>query len=527
MTSLSFLSNIIPIIIAIAVVVIAIVAVCKMYKVAPVDKALIVTGGKEPKVKISGGAFVVPIFRKAQYFDLCMLTVTAEHDNVQSATSVQVLIDWTAQIRPDIRSEESLMKAIVSFKERNTDGIIADVRCTLTGAIRDIIASMTPEEVLKDKAGFTARVEEIVSDEMSRMGLELVSLNMQEISDDNGYYQNIATLDMEDKRLAAENKKAVVLQEVRTQKAQSEQLAAENELASELAVAAKQRENNIKMAEFKAETDKAQADADIAGRLQKTIREQELAAQEGRINVIRQEQANLEAQKRKDVVATEAEAEKRKREIESEAEASMRKISADADVQVAQKQAEAVKISADASAEKITREGNAEAEVIRQKGIATAEAEKAKMLAQAEGEKALAEARASNEKVNYEIEKLKIDANARIEIATKTATIMAELGKNAEFVNIGGSAQGNNTGNVLLDTLSGIPALMKTLNAENHALNDKPFNDELKNLVSSVFEPVKGVLATNVSQSNANSEQPIVEAGKSIDDNTSGEGEEN
>ena len=53
---------------------------CSIYRVADIDKALIITGGKEPIVKVSGGSFVIPIFRKAQYFDLCMLTVKADKD---------------------------------------------------------------------------------------------------------------------------------------------------------------------------------------------------------------------------------------------------------------------------------------------------------------------------------------------------------------------------------------------------------------------------------------------------------------
>jgi len=65
----------------------------------------------------------------------------------------------------------------------------------------------------------------------------------------------------------------------------------------------------------------------------------------------------------------------------------------------------------------------------------------------------IVETRVSNEKVNFEIEKVRIETQARIKIATKTATIMAEPEKNAQFVNIGGSSQGSQTGNALLDTL--------------------------------------------------------------------------
>lgn len=502
------MSGLVPVVIVVVVIAAIVLFLCSIYRVADIDKALIITGGKEPKIKVSGGSFVIPIFRKAQYFDLCMLTVTANKDEVKTETSVPIVIDWTAQIRPDTENLDNLKKAIISFKERGQDGIINDVRLTLTGAVRDIVASMTPEKVLRDKVAFTDNVKSIVSDEMVNMGMELVSLNIQDITDNNGYYDNIAALDMEDKRREAENKKATVDQAVRTQKAESEKIAAQNELASRLAVAEKQRDNNLQIAKFKAETDKANADANIAGELQQTIRQQEVAEQQGRIRVVEQEQANLAALKEKEVIATRAAAEKQKNEIKAEADANVRKIEADARVQVAEKEANATKITAEAVAEKTRREGMAvadvtkqqglaEAEVIRSRGIAEAEAERAKLIARADGEKALADARSSNEKVNFEIERLKIEANARVEIATNTAKIMADIGKNAEFVNIGGTGMtGSASGNVLVDTLSRIPELMKILNVENKALNGKEFNEELNDLVNSVAEPLHGIVST-------------------------------
>lgn len=508
----------IPIAIAAVAIGVLIAFLCSIYRVAEIDKALIITGGKQPKIIVSGGSFVIPIFRKAQYFDLCMLTVTADKDEVKTKTSVPIVIDWTAQIRPDTENLANLRKAIVSFKERGQDGIKNDVKLTLTGAVRDIVAAMTPEEVLRDKVIFADNVKKIVADEMMNMGMELVSLNIQDITDNNRYYDNIAALDMEDKRREAENKRAVVDQAVRTQKAESEKIAAQNELDSRLAVAEKQRDNNLRIAGFKAETDKANADAAVAGELQRTIRQQEVAAQQGRVKVVEQEQANLAAVKEKEVIATRAEADKQKKRIEAEAQANVRKITADAGVEVAEKEANAVKITADAVAEKTRKEGAAvadvtkqkglaeadvtkqkglaEAEIIRQRGLAEAEVEKQKLMAQAEGERALAEARASNEKVNFEIEKIKIENEAKITIATKTAEIMANIGQNAEFVNIGGSGSAGGTGNVLLDTLAGIPGLMKTLDAQNEALNGKPFNAELKNLVQSLVGPVKEALTS-------------------------------
>ena len=130
-------------------------------------------------------------------------------------------------------------------------------------------------------------------------------------------------------------------------------------------------------------------------------------------------------------------------------------------------------------------------------------------MAQADGERALAEARASHDKVNFEIEKVKIETEAKITIATKTAEIMAGIGKNAEFVNIGGAATGTGaTGNVLLDTLAGVPVLMRTLNAENQALNGQPINDELRELISAIVGPAKGLL---VNTTGAGESTPAIE----------------
>lgn len=521
---------------------VAVVAVlCKIfYKVADANEALVITGGKELVIKPSGGAFVIPIFRKAQYFPLNMRTINSDKDEIKTSTSVPIFIDWTAQIRPKKDDPELLAKAVTSFLSMKEDGINDNIKQTLTGTVQDIASSMTPLDVLKNKEDFKKKVEETVADEMSKMGMELVSLNIREISDPNGYFNNIAAIDMADKKLAAENKEAVIDQEIREQKAESEKAAKQRELASELAIAENERSNNLRMAEIKIETDKANADAAIAGELQSTIRRQEVVEQEGKVEVVRQEQNNLAALKEKEVEITRAETRKEQAKIDADSSAQVKKITADTEVAVAEREAKAVTIEAEAKAQKTIKEGTAEADIVVLKGkaeaeakkamlVAEAEAEKERMLAeaegakakglaeaeaieakllaeakgegeklkaQAEGEKQLAEARASNDKVNLEIEKAKIFAGMQVEIATNTATIMAKIGENAEFVNIGGAGTGNG-GNVLIDTMMQVPAMMKTLNAQNDALNGQPFNEELRKLGEAIFGPAKGLLSNH------------------------------
>lgn len=513
------MSTLTIVLIAIGIALVAACALCFIfYRVADVDKALIITGGKEPKVIVSGGAIVPPIIRKVSYFPLGMITVPADEDEIRTVTAVPIIVDWTAQIRPNTANPDALKKAIISFKERGTNGIIQDVQLTLTGAVRDIVASMTPEAVLVDKAAFAEKVSTIVADEMDNMGMELVSLNIQDISDRNGYYDNMAALDMADKKREAENKSAITLKDIRQKKAEANQEAETAELNASLAIAEKTRDTDIKKAQFKAETDKAQADAKIAGELQRTIREQEIAEQQGRVEVVRQEQANLAAQKAKEVAITRAQQEKETATIDADAAARVAKVKAEARVEVAERDAKALLVAADAEAEETRKKGMAKADMIAAEGKAAAEAkaaelaaeaegvkamklaeaegERALLLAKAEGEAKLAEARAANDKVNFEIEKIRLEQEARIEIATNMGKIMADLGKNAEFVNIGG-AQNGGTGNFLVDTLSQIPQLWRSLDAQNQALNGCSMNDQLNGIMSAVADPVKGLLSHN------------------------------
>lgn len=524
------LSSLIQFGIAFIIIVALIIFLCKIYKVAEMDKALIITGGKEPVIKVSGGSFVIPIFRKAQSFDLCMLTVPADSDEIKTKTSVPIVVDWTAQIRPNTKDVEILKKAIMSFKERGNDGIIDDVKLTLMGAVRGVVATLTPEQVQNDKETFKNEIMKSVADELDEMGLELVSLNIQDITDNNGYYDDIAAIDREEKRKEAEKVRATANQQIRQQNAESEKIAKQSELTTELEIAEKSKNNDLKKAEFKTETDKANADAAIAGELQRTVRQKEIETEKGSVEIVRQEQANLAALKEQEVIKTKAESEKIKAEIEANQEAEVANIQAESTANVAKKRAEgqanAIKIEAEANASATKTEGNADAEIIkmkgqaeaeankqrglaeaevaRQKGLAEAEAEKAKLLAKAEGEKALAEARSGNDKVNFEIEKLKIEANARIQIATQTAQVMADIGKNAEFVNLGGGT--NNSGNAFLDTLSGVPALLKKLDVENRALSsdDKSFNEEISDLVSAIAGPLKDLGLLNSSKTEEN-----------------------
>lgn len=62
------LNILIPIGIAVAVLAFIVIFLCRIYRVADIDKALIITGGKEPIIKVSGGQFCRSDFPKSSVF---------------------------------------------------------------------------------------------------------------------------------------------------------------------------------------------------------------------------------------------------------------------------------------------------------------------------------------------------------------------------------------------------------------------------------------------------------------------------
>jgi len=505
-------SYVLPIIIILGII----IFVLSRYKVARVDQVLIVTGGKSPRIVRSGGGIVWPIIRKHSFFDLCIRTIVASDDVIKTKTGVPVVVSWTAQIRPDSENADRLRVAATSFLERNDEQIRRDIKYTLDGSVREVVADMTPEAVMREKEEFSKRVRNSVNEEMHNLGFLLVSLNIQDVTDKEDYYNNLAAGDREERRREAENITAAAEQSIREKRAAANQAATEAELNSEVAIASRTRDTEVKKAEFQVETDRARADAEIAGQLREAERQKELATNTGQIKVEQQVQEALAAEKRKEVVRIDAEADKVQIEINAGAQAEKAKIDADAKAAVLQKEAagqaeadktaaegkaeatrreaygeaDAVKAKADAEAQRITQTGTAEANIIEAKGRAEAEAIKARGLAEAEAESAKADALAKNEGVNLQVALAEIYKSMQVEVSTNVGKVMAGVGEKTTIYDFGGDNKQSGATSALTNYIGDFPRILKEAGLVNTALHGESFNDTLKAFLSSVFEPM-------------------------------------
>lgn len=547
---LPILFTVLPILAVVAVIVIVLFA---LIKVAKGNEALVVSGvgatdkNGNPTIKRAGGRIVVPFIQKAQYFDLCTRTAKVEGDVTKTISGVPVQIDWAVAYSPDISSDESLQRAVTSFLDKDDSELERIILDVVSGGVRAVISKMTPEQVMNGKDELDDEVKKQISTQMKELGFNTI-LSIHEVEDAEGstYYQDLAAKDRETKRRDAANISAEAEQSMREKRAETDRAAQEKELDAQVAIAERKRDTDVKKAEFKAETDRKNARAEQAAALEQQEIDKELATRAGAVEIEKQTQANLAAQKEQEVQVTRAETEKRTTVIKAQAEAARKKEEAAGDAEAqkvqaagaaeAQKlkaageaeaeatrktrdaeataeatkrqaegdaearktkataEAEAVRLQAGAEAEATEKKGEAEAKAIAAKGKAEAEAIEAKGKAEAEAARALSDAQAANDKVNFELKKIEIEQQTRVQVATNVATVMAEVGKNAKFYDFGGGGKaGEKGGDLLTGILGRIPQIFAQADMQNQALNDEGLTETVKKLVASIADPIRGI----------------------------------
>ena len=343
------------------------------YVKAPPDEAKIISGmGKDPKVIIGRASVRIPFLTKVDSLDLAMLSIDVKTSKtIPTLDYINIMVDAVAVVK--ISSEAELIKlAAQNFLNRDSEYISAMVVNVLEGNLREIIGQMKLTEIMNDRKSFAEKVIDNAGSDMKKMGLEIISFNIQNIDDNNlGVIENLGIANTVEIQRSAEISKANAQKEIAVAQAKAEQAANEERVLADKDIAEKQNELAIKKAQLEQEKAAEQAKAAAAPLIAAQIQQKDLNAREveAEIEKAQRERELKEAEvlvKQQELAATiekQADAEKYKKEKEAEAELIQRT-----------KAAEAALVEKKKEAEGIAAVGQAEAEAIRAKGIAEAEA---------------------------------------------------------------------------------------------------------------------------------------------------------
>ena len=395
---MEILSMILPAIPIVIVAVLAIVILASGYLKAPPDVAYVISGlRKKPRILVGQAGIKIPFFERVDKLALGAIQIDVKTKTaVPTAEYINVKVDSTVSVRVG-KEPEMIALAAQNFLNVNRETIAAKINDLLEGNIREIVGQMKLTEMVSDRKAFSDKVQNNVVPDLARFGLELVSFNVQNFSDENNVIDNLGIDNVEQIRKNAAIAKSDAQREIAIAEAANAKASNDAKVQAAEDIAKRNNDLEIKRAELKQESDtkKAQADAAMAIEAENQRKKQEIAT--ANANLARQE-------KEIELKAREVEIKERALEAEIKKTAEAKKYAeqqaADAKLYATQRAAEADLFERERQAEaaKIEAEKKAEAEK------ALAEAMKVKALAEAEGERAKGEAEAAAIKAKLQAE---------------------------------------------------------------------------------------------------------------------------
>lgn len=419
------------------------VFIANQYKRCPSNKIIVVygktDGEKTAKCVHGGGTFVIPLIQDFGVLSLEPMTTDIDLRGALSKGNIRVAVPstFTFGISTDPKIMINAAERLLGLTKND---VITQASDIILGQLRLAIATLTIEEINQDREKFLEQINANVNTELNKIGLEIINVNIKDITDESGYIDAIG------KKAAAE-----AINKAKVEVAQQEKLGAVGEASAN-------KEKEVQVAEQTAQTQIGRTNAEKEQRI-KTA-ELEAQAVEGE-NISK---ANI----------AEYNATLSVKQADAYREGEVAKANAQRDVLLAQKEQEEAKLKKEELARqeveklKIQVQADAEAEKARRIALGEADAIKAKYFAEAEGVKAVLEAKAKGYQDLVKI------SNNRPEIATSFLMIekiekivekQVDAIKNIKFDKITvwdggtGSANGSTTANFMKDLIKALPAM--------------------------------------------------------------------
>ena len=347
----------------------------RLYRKAGPHEALIVYGFRGTRVVQGHGTVIFPMVENCRDLSLELMSFdVAPQQDLYTKQGVAVTVEAVAQIK--VKSDkESILTAAEQFLTKSDQEREGLIRLVMEGHLRGIIGQLTVEEIVKQPEMVGDRMRSTCADDMNKMGLEVISFTIKEVRDKNEYISNMGKPDVARIRRDADVataeaerdtaiKRALATREAAVARAQADQDRVQAETASLAKQAEAQRDLEVKKAQYLEVTKRQQAQADKAYDIQTNIMQQQVVAEQVKVQQVEKEQqvkvqeAEI-ARREKELIATVLkQAEIERQRIETLAEAEKQRLIAEAE----------------GHASSIRQQGEAEAEIIFKKGEAEAKA---------------------------------------------------------------------------------------------------------------------------------------------------------
>lgn len=329
------------------VIILTIIGVLSRYRRCKPNQVLVVygkTGGEKKSAKLyhGGAAFVLPIIQSYDVLSMepmqidCKLTGALSSQNIR--VDVPTAITVAISTNPEIM--QNAAERLLGMDTESTENLITDI---VYGQMRLIIAEMTIEKLNSDRDEFLDKARKNIDNELNKLGLYLLNINISDIRDEAGYIMNLGkeaeSRALNEAQANIEEQEKLGAIKIAVQQKEKETAVANTKKEQEIQIACTEKEKETIVAETKKEkeialalTDKekqigvAQADRDRAAVIAKTLTDKESAIVRSKAEL---EVNKAEAERMEEVGKNKAEADKEAAIAIQDSEAQIKKAEAE------------------------------------------------------------------------------------------------------------------------------------------------------------------------------------------------------
>lgn len=281
---------------------------------------LVVIAGRQRKLAdgsavgyrtIRGGrGFKMPLVESIARLSLTTHPIPIEVSHAMCLGMIPVSVQGRANVKLAGRPEDGMEAAVERFLNKGQDAVTKTAQQSIEGALRGVIATVSPEDANSRRLELATQVSERARDELRKLGIVLDFFVITEVSDTHGYLEAIGRKRNAEVKRDARIAEATAEAEAAEVSATQKNRAREAEISAEQNIVSMENELAVHRANLAAKANQAEQRARVAGEIAKAEEEIELEARRVKL-AEKREQADvvIPAQAKREAKLLEAEGE--------------------------------------------------------------------------------------------------------------------------------------------------------------------------------------------------------------------------
>ncbi len=236
-----------------------------------------------------GRGFKLPLLESIARLPLTSHPTQIELTNAMCKGMIPVSVEGRANVKLAGRPEDGVEAAIERFLNKGPDAVTKTAQQTLEGALRGVIATVTPEEANTRRLELAEQAASRARDDLRRLGIVLDFFVITDVSDTHGYLEAIG------RRANAAVKRDALIAESTAEaeaikvSAEQKRLGREAQIAAEKKVVSLENDLAVHQAELASTTNQAEQRAKVAGDIARAEEEIELESRRVQLSEKREE----------------------------------------------------------------------------------------------------------------------------------------------------------------------------------------------------------------------------------------------